>query len=138
MNAYDYPKARKYGTVVVIFYLLLIVLSACSAPNRAGDDAMELRGEITQVHPLAPAQRDGAVIGALDIAGLQEEGQTFPDASVTITEDTRFFRQVDQTRQPATLDDVAAGQRVQVLLVGSAQETYPVRGTADEVVILGE
>ena len=99
---------------------------------------MELRGAVTQVHRLTESQRDGSIVGAIEVAGSQEDGTSFPDASVTITEDTLFFQQVDQAQQPATFDDVAAGQRVQVQFAGPVQETYPIRGTASDVVILAD
>jgi hypothetical protein len=78
----------------------------------------------------------GAILGAIRIEGVIEEGTRFDQASITITTETRIFEQLGQERHPITFAEVATGQRAEVRFAGPVMETYPVQGTAAEVVIL--
>jgi hypothetical protein len=96
---------------------------------------MQLHGTITLKYRSEKTQAAGDLIGALALEGSPEQGS--PDAEISITRTTRVVRASAPANTPLTFDDLREGDRVMVVLACPAQETYPVRGIAAEVTVVG-
>jgi hypothetical protein len=133
---------------MVLLLCLLLLLMACGMPgDTAGTDGMgaspindtvnkgidvmnaAIRGNITELQ-----QADG-VVNTVRIEGELEDDTQYDRAMVTITDETRIFRQEGQERVAATVTDLQ-GQRVEADFTGPVMESYPVQATASEIVIL--
>ena len=108
------------------------VLTATSTdPTAAG-----IRCHTTDIQQTDGSNRAHGIIGEILVEGVQEQDTQFDRASVTITDKTRLLEQQGQDRRPVTFESLKMSQRVQARFIGPVAETYPVRATASEILIL--
>ncbi len=137
---------------------LVLWLTGCgSAPLGAGRSP-DIRGTITTVTPLQappaaagdhsrpvssadkptrpePQPAGGSAPGRLLLVeGVREADTSYARAAVRVTTATRLFE--GAARQPATIEALTAGQRVEVWFTGPVAESEPVQAVAEEVVII--
>ena len=67
---------------------------------------------------------------------MEPKDTEFDKASVTITKKTRIFESKSGKLIKVGFDLLKLNQRVQALFTGPVMTSYPVQGTAKEVVIL--
>jgi hypothetical protein len=121
--------------------LPLLLVTGCGSSGNGQDipgadrgDA-DIRGDITNISVMESGA--GGMLGSILIEGELEKDTQFDKASVTVTEETRIFRQLDDETVEADFADLSVGQRVQAVFTGPVAESYPVQATAAEIVILG-
>jgi hypothetical protein len=128
----------------VLLLILLVLgvagnLTACSprvadAPD-AGQAGLDFTGQIMEVSQASPRDVENGLLGAILVQGTTQDGAQDALVSSAVTKDTRLWMQDGQTRQPIVFDALAAGQSVQIAFFGPLAESYPMQGTADEIVV---
>ena len=130
---------RRYQ-LIITFLLSAFGLSQALAQEEAGQPIMraDIRGEITSLQQAKPENDQNNILGLIRIEGTLEEDTQYDQAAVTITDKTLVFEKKAEKNHPVTFESLAIGQRVQVRFIGPVMESYPVRATASEVVILSK
>ncbi|HSN76136.1 MAG TPA: DUF3221 domain-containing protein [Anaerolineae bacterium] len=128
----------------VLLLLLLVLgvavgLTACYPPAAdegvAGQARLDFTGKILEVRQASPQDIENGLLGAILVEGTIQEGAQDALVSSAVIKDTRLWMQDGQTRQPITFDALVAGQSVQIAFRGPLAESYPMQGTADEIVV---
>lgn len=105
----------------------LLAVTACAA--RVPTEPAGITGSITSVERSTDTN-GSPVIRMLVEGNEQPAGAVSDKASVTVTSKTGVFGTGDE---PATLDSLQQGMRVEVWFEGAVAESYPVQGTAKAV-----
>jgi hypothetical protein len=95
----------------------------------------DIRGSITSINKAAE-DSIGDIKGSILIEGDIEKDTSLDKALVTITRATRIFESKNGKFIKSSFDSLKPNQSVQVLFTGPVMTSYPVQGTAKEVVIL--
>ena len=128
----------------VLLLLLLVLgvaggLTACYPPvadeGAAGQARLDFTGQILEVRQASPQDVENGLLGAILVQGTIQDGAQDALVSSAVTKDTRLWMQDGQTRQPIAFDSLAAGQSVQIAFRGPLAESYPMQGTAAEIVV---
>jgi len=127
-------KLSKFGIIPIIIFTLFIIIGCNLSISNYGKEA-DIRGSITNIYK-ATEDSTGDIIGSILIEGNIEKDTEFDKASVTITKETRVFESISGKLIKASFDSLKPNQRVQALFTGPVMTSYPVQGTAKEVVIL--
>ena len=137
----------------ILFFFTLAAVTACQAADPlpepsypfptttpvseslilAGTKTAHLRGEIT-----ASYITEGQLLGDIFVDGRQDPTSTpgGDQAEVRIAENTRIFMEKDGESQIVTADELEIGMKVAVLFTGLVLESYPLQGTAAEILVL--
>jgi Protein of unknown function (DUF3221) len=115
------PLARASATALGV-----IVLFASAA------FATDVRGKITSISVSATNPALGTVL----IEGKVEKDTSVDKASARVTANTSIFRMEDGKKAAGKFTDLKVGQTVEASFTGAVSESYPVQGTASEIVIL--
>ena len=107
-----------------------------NAATRQGEDEVDIRGKITNIHRANTDGGNDKLLGSVMIEGVKEADTEFDKASVRITNETRIFDQRGKERKQASFDALKTGQKVEARFTGPVMESYPVQATAGEIVIL--
>jgi hypothetical protein len=99
--------------------------------------AADIRGKITNVSP-APLSNSGNVLGSILIEGAKERDTSIDKAMTRVTNRTRLFKMQDGKKVDARFEDLKIGLTVEATFAGPVAESYPVQGTAGEIVILAQ
>jgi hypothetical protein len=97
--------------------------------------AADIRGKITSVSP-ANSQNPGAILGSVRVEGVKTRDTSVDKAVMRIMDRTRLFKMEDGKKVDAKFEDLKVGQTVEGTFSGPVAESYPVQGTAAEIVIL--
>jgi hypothetical protein len=87
------------------------------------------------VQGLIPSNGGDALLFAR-IEGRREEDTQYDKADVTIDRDTKLTRMRGGEQVPFPLDSLAIGMKVEATFTGPVMESYPVRATASQLVVL--
>ena len=115
-------------------FLPLLMVAVWSLPAiEAGpkEGKVDIRGFVKDVR-----KGDGKILTVILIEGTRDKDTSQDKASVKITRATKLVRAGAKDRRAATVDDLKAGVRVEVIFTGPVAESYPVQATAGEVRIL--
>jgi hypothetical protein len=96
--------------------------------------AADIRGKITSISPADAANAGGSVL----IEGAREKDTNADKAATRITAKTQIFRLQDGRKIARKFRDLKVGQTVEATFAGPVAESYPVQGTAGEIIILAE
>lgn len=95
---------------------------------------VDIQGEITDITPASEeAKRHGRVC-TLMVVGVEQDGSE-DRVLVTVTDETRIFKQGDQKTGP---EDLKEGKQVAVKFKGPVAMSYPAMAKAGEILILGQ
>ncbi len=133
-----------YIRKLAVLFLLLLLMAGCAGapptdstgtvPSPADDGASDMdvsiRGDIVDIQAA-----DGTGT-SVRIEGEIEPDTAYDAAVVSITEQTKIYRQTGSERREVTADELASGQRVEAVFTGPVMESYPVQATASQIVIL--
>jgi hypothetical protein len=98
---------------------------------------VDIRGTIVDFQQMEqPGPERTAVLGAILVEGAVEEDTRYDKASIAVRRSTGVFKQIGVERRPATFADLRIGQFAEARFAGPVRETYPLQGTAAEIVIL--
>jgi hypothetical protein len=108
--------------------VLLALLPTVTAQNE-----WDLRGDITAVTKAEERAPRSNVQGSFLV-----QASTGADAAVTVMDSTKIYLQQAKDRRLVSFAALKPGLRVQVRFAGPAAQSYPVRATGAEVVILSQ
>jgi len=94
--------------------------------------ATDVRGKITSLSVSAT----NLALGTVLIEGKVEKDTSVDKASARVTAETSIFRMDDGKKVAGKFSDLKVGQTVEASFTGPVSESYPVQGTASEIVIL--
>jgi hypothetical protein len=121
-----FTKRTIYLLVVTICSLWLFPLTGFAA---------DIRGKITNVSP-ANSPNPGANLGSVRVEGVKTRDTNVDKAVMRVMDRTRLFKMEDGKKVEAKFEDLKVGQTVEGTFSGPVAESYPVQGTAAELVIL--
>ena len=127
-------KILKLGIMPMAIFTLFILISCNFSTSNYGKEA-DIRGSITSIYKITE-DNTGDIKGSILIEGSMETDTAFDKALVTITKVTRIFESKSGKFIKASFGSLKTNQRVQVLFTGPVMTSYPVQGTAKEVIIL--
>jgi hypothetical protein len=127
-------KILKPGIILLAIFTLFLLIG-CSLFNSDYGKKADIRGSITSINKAAE-DNTGDIKGSILVEGNIEKDTTIDKALVNITKSTRIFESKSGKLIKASFDSLKPNQRVQVLFTGPVMTSYPVQGTAKEVVIL--
>jgi hypothetical protein len=77
-------------------------------------------------------------LGVMRVEGVKEADTQVDRAVVRLTRTTKLYRWVEGKKKELRPEDLKKGSRVQINFVGPVAESYPVQGTAGEVLLLAD
>jgi hypothetical protein len=98
----------------------------------SGAFAADVRGKITSISVSATNQ----ALGTVFIEGKLEKDTSVDKASTRVTANTSIFRMEDGKKIAGKFSDFKVGQTVEASFTGAVSSSYPVQGTASEMLIL--
>lgn len=116
--------------VLALLALVAFLVAGCGTGNTAAPANPDVRGTITSVSGSANS-------GSIFIDGTTLETTGIDKANVTIDSKTEILRRQGGKLQKARFSDFRVGQMAQATFTGPVLQSYPVQGTAHQVVILG-
>jgi Protein of unknown function (DUF3221) len=122
-------KLKSAGLIFILFPLVWI-FTITDARTRGRAD---VRGVITNISQIEGEKK---ILGRILIEGAKEKDTEVDKANVTVTSQTKLFKEQDGERKLVAFDDLKKGQHVEARFTGPVMESYPVQATADEVTIL--
>jgi hypothetical protein len=131
----------KYCIALIVLVALGITgsLTGCYPPASEGDGSsqtsLDLEGQILEVRQASPQDRENGFLGAILVEGTIQDGALPALVSSAVIQDTRLWMQDGESRRPIAFDSLVVGQSVQVAFRGPLAESYPMQGTADEIVV---
>jgi hypothetical protein len=115
---------------VGLLIVLMVVSPGCASTAKPMETEADLLGFITEIHP--NGERD--VLGQIFVESHADKIVT--RYIITITDETLIFQQDGNDLRKATLTTLENKQWVKVWFTGPVMESFPVQGTAGQVVIV--
>ena len=115
--------------VLALLALVAFLVAGCGTGNTAAPANPDVRGTITSVS-------GSATSGSIFIDGTTLEISGIDKAKLTINDATEILRQQGGKLQRARFSDLRVGQTAQATFSGPVLQSYPVQGTARQVIIL--
>jgi hypothetical protein len=129
------PVAESYPVLATAGEIVILKPPETPPPDR--DDALiDIRGKITRLH--LPDPRDDDLVRYLHVEGALEKDTRHDKASVRVPATARVFKLMDGRKLDAKYTDLKQGQIVEVKFAGPVAKSYPVQGSAAEIIILDE
>lgn len=104
--------------------------------SRGVSQNADITGRITSVKRAPAGSSNRNLLGSVFVEDKQKAGTVYDKASVSVTTETRLYKEEGGTRRAATFDDLQVGAQVRAVFTGAALLSYPVRATAGEIVIV--
>ncbi len=119
---------RLFGLLGLLIGLMTVAADCTSAP-RALETEPYFTGFITEIHPIGEKGTLGQIL-------VESPADEFTDKYwVTIKDETLIFEQDGEERSQVAFEAVATEQQVQIWFTGPIMESFPMQGTAQQVVI---
>ncbi|SDW47965.1 DUF3221 domain-containing protein [Tepidimicrobium xylanilyticum] len=113
---------------IIFISFFLIILLAIAACSKEVAEKIGIRGQITEIY----IDEENLFIQGILVEGEVEEDTIYDSANVTINDDTKILKD----EQEVTVDYLEEGLTVEVVFDGPVAESYPVQGTAKEIIII--
>jgi hypothetical protein len=111
-----------------------VSVAACAPSVRLPDEAPDIVGTITSVHP--PASPEGRTRVRIETNPAEESGS--PKMVLAIDRETRILDASDGGgTRPVGIEALRVGDRVRAWVTGPIMESYPSQGTAGTIVLDG-
>ncbi len=109
---------------------LMVVAADCASAPKALETEADFTGFITEIHPIGKGGTLGQIL-------VESHADKLVDKyMVTIKDETQIFEQAGEERRQAAFEVLETRQRVQIWFSGPILESYPMQGTAQQVVII--
>jgi len=125
-------KFRFYLSVSIVIVLSLVtsMTVGCPAPPEALETEPDFTGFITEIHPIGEKGTLGQIL-------VESHADKLVDKyMVTIKDETQIFKQNGQERRRVAFEALETKHQVQVWFSGPIMESFPMQGTAQQVVII--
>jgi hypothetical protein len=130
-----YHRGIRYPSISALRSMRIAAPAALLAllPLAIAQKEWDLQGSIAAVTKAEQTTPRNAVLGSLLV--MAEKGD---DAAVTVTDSTKIYLAQAKDRRPVSFNALKPGLKVRVRFAGPAAQSYPIRATAAEVVVLAE
>ena len=112
------------------------VLTLCGVWASPASPKAGVRGTIVSVTLTKDEGKKGDGVAYILVEGKKDKDAAYDKAFVRITKKTRLQRTEGDQLKDATARDLKKGEQVVVHFTGKVAESYPVKATAERVVIL--
>ncbi len=123
----------KYSRLFELLGLLMgltVLTVGCTPSQRALETEAGFAGFITEIQPIGKG-------GALGQILVEDQSDKLVDKyMVTIKDETLIFRQDGENRRQVAFETLETRQKVQIWFSGPILESFPMQGTARQVVIM--
>ena len=120
---------RLFGLLGLLTGLMVVAVDCASAPKPLETEA-DFTGFITEIHPIGRGGTLGQFLVESHIDKLVDKYM------VTIKDKTLIFEQDGENRRQVAFEALETKQRVQIWFTGPIMESFPMQGTAQQVVII--
>ena len=116
--------------VWLILGCLIVLMPVLASCGSAAVEEADFTGFITEIHPIGEK-------GALGQILVESHADKLVDKyMVTIKDETLIFEQDGENRHRVAFEALETKQQVQVWFSGPIMESFPMQGTAQQVVII--
>ncbi len=110
--------------------VLVVVAVDCTSSPQALDTEPYFTGWVTEIHPIGEKGNLGQIL-------VEAQSDKLVDKyMVTIKNETLIFKQDGEERRQVTFEALETTQQVQIWFSGPILESFPMQGTAQQVVII--
>lgn len=117
--------------LIIPIAVVALAVAACG-PGTIFNPTPSIRGSISTIIPSA----GGDELGFVRIEGSRSPETQYDRADVAINKSTTLLRRRGGSDSPITFDSLRTGLRVEATFTGQVLDSYPVRATARELVVL--
>ena len=131
--------AKKIVWLILSCIMVLTpVLASCGLASVEEEEVVEevtgeeadFTGFITEIHPIEKKDTLGQIL-------VESQAEKLVDKyMVTIKDETLIFKQEGEERSQVTFEALETKQQVQIWFSGPIMESFPMQGTAQQVVII--
>jgi hypothetical protein len=131
-----FPKKRYLVKHIRLFVLvgllaaLMVVSPGCASTAKPMETEADLIGFITEIRP----NGEGDILGQIDVESHADK--IVSKYVITITNETLIFQQDGNDLRRAAFETLENKQWVKIWFTGPVTESFPVQGTAGQVVII--
>jgi len=120
---------RLFGLLGLLIVLMAVTVD-CSSTAKPLETEADFTGFITEVHPIGRGDTLGQIL-------VEAPADNFIDKyMVTIKDETLIFEQDGEELRQVTFEALETTQQVQIWFSGPIMESFPMQGTAQQVVII--
>ena len=120
---------RLFGLLGLLTVLVVVAVD-CSSTAKPLETEADFTGFITEVHPIGRGDTLGQIL-------VEAPADNFIDKyMVTIKDETLIFEQDGEELRQVTFEALETTQQVQIWFSGPIMESFPMQGTAQQVVII--
>ena len=120
---------RLFGLLGLLVGLLVVSVDCTSAPEALETEA-DFTGFITEIHPIGEKGNLGQIL-------VESHADKLVDKyMVTIKDETLIFKQDGDNRRQVAFEALETKQQVQIWFSGPIMESFPMQGTAQQVIII--
>jgi hypothetical protein len=120
---------RLFGLLGLLIVLMAVTVD-CSSTAKPLETEADFTGFITEVHPIGEKGILGQIL-------VEAPADNFIDKyMVTIKDETQIFKQDGDELRQVAFEVLETGQQVQIWFTGPIMESFPMQGTAQQVVIV--
>lgn len=118
-----------FVSVAIVLLLVTYVAVGCTSAPEALETEPDFTGFITEIHPIGEKGTLGQIL-------VEAPADNFIDKyMVTIKDETQIFKQDGDELRQAAFEALETEQQVQIWFSGPIMESFPMQGTAQQVVI---
>ena len=120
---------RLFGLLGLVMGLMVVAVNCTPSPKALETEA-DFIGFITEIHSIGEKGTLGQIL-------VESHADKLVDKyMVTIKDETLIFKQDGENRRKVTFEALETKQQVQVWFSGPIMESFPMQGTAQQVVII--
>ncbi len=120
---------RLFGLLGLLIVLMAVAVD-CSSTTKPLETEAHFTGFITEIHPIG----EKGILGQILVESHADK--LVDKYMVTIKDETQIFEQIGEERRQVTFDALETKQQVQIWFSGPIMESFPMQGTAQQVVII--
>ena len=120
---------RLFGLLGLLIALMAVTVD-CSSTAKLLETEADFTGFITEVHPIGRGDTLGQIL-------VESPADNFIDKyRVTIKDETQILKQDGDELRQVAFEALETEQQVQIWFSGPIMESFPMQGTAQQVVII--
>jgi len=120
---------RLFGLLGLLIVLMAVAVD-CSSTAKPLETEADFTGFITEIHPIG----EKGILGQILVESHADK--LVDKYMVTIKDETQIYEQDGDELRQAAFDALETKQRVQIWFSGPIMESFPMQGTAQQVVII--
>ena len=120
---------KLFGLLLFIIGLMAMAVNCAPSP-RALDTEADFIGFITEIQPIGKKGTLGQILVESHVDKLVDKYM------VTIKDNTLILKQDGENRLPATFEIQETKQQVQIWFSGPIMESFPMLGTAQQIMVI--